>query len=269
MSNLRFTGLLAVCTVLVACDESNRSTRDLTAPELGPAFSIADAGSLEKYAFRADQESPPAALEQLLADLAALGGPSVQQSSGPTECVATLVGTFDRVEVPPGAFCVLVNSIVRQWVHAQDDSRLIIANSQIGGNVKGLSAAAVQLFNSTVEGHVTIDDAGDLALASCFSAGSTIGGNFHCMNNNPAAPRIFVNTIGGELSVVRNVSPPNFIFDVVDNMVSGNTHVSNNAGANPKRVQRNVIAKQLVCQNNDPPFFGGPNVADKAHGQCF
>jgi hypothetical protein len=268
MKRLLFPGIV-VALMLAACQDATRPVGIQKAPSTASA-SVADASTFAQFLVRADADFDAASAADLSAALAALAGPSAAAASGITECVGVLTGTFDKVEVPPGADCVLVSSTVRQWVKADAGSGLLIGFSDVGGNVMGLSPRYAQVgYDSHVGGNMSVDNAGNLVFASCaVFTNATIDGNVTCNNGNPGSPHILTpSTIGGSVDLVSNTGP--FGIRILGSHIGANVHVNNNSGTGLNGVVGNIIANTLVCQNNNLPFVGGPNVAARAQGQCF
>jgi hypothetical protein len=199
-----------------------------------------------------------------------------------------LTGTFDNIEVPPNTVCVLEASIVTHNVTAFAGSRLFIYNSQIGGNVLGLSARVVQLATETTVGsNVDVRNAGDVVypFASCAIQDTEVQGDVSCTRNNPGSPIVRgvaagttppdeppparPVTIHGNVTLEGNVIPPGNVLLLELTTVGNNADVNKNTGGGHKSVQNNTVANKLDCKKNDLPFVGGPNVANKAKGQCF
>ena len=76
-----------------------------------------------------------------------------------------------------------------------------------------------------------------------------------------------VHVNSGSVTVADN-EITDFLF-IQDNVVAGHLKVLRNSGNNPKTVTGNTVGKKIQCFDNDEPFVGGPNVAQKAEGQCF
>jgi hypothetical protein len=90
-------------------------------------------------------------------------------------------GRYDDVEVPPGKICVLQNATVINSVRALVGARLFIRHTQVGGNVQGLAASAIQVSEeTTIAGDMTVLDADDTFFASCSVDNATILGDLTC-----------------------------------------------------------------------------------------
>jgi hypothetical protein len=264
-----FPGILAAL-MLAACQDATRPVGIQKVLRNPSADVQADASTFDRFLVRADADNVAASAEEFSAAIAALGPLTITVASGSTECVGVLTGTFDKVEVPPGAECQLLNSTVRQWVKADAGSGLLIAFSDVGGNVIGLSPSYAQAgYDSHVAGNMQVDNAVTGVFASCaVFTNATIDGNVTCNNGNPGSPRILTpSTIGGSVDLVSNTGP--FGVRILGSHIGANVHVNNNSGTGLNGVVGNTIANTLVCQNNNLPFVGGPNTAARAQGQCF
>ncbi len=182
-------------------------------------------------------------------------------------------GTYDNIEVPPGAVCVLGNVTVTNSVRALAGARLFIQGSEIGGNVKGLDASAVQVSAGThVAGNVNVQGAHDTHFASCAVDDATIDGNLVCADNNPGSPIIRTEqgpvTIGGSVRLVDNMIPAGHVMLMLNAEVAVDADVRRNSGGGFKSVQGNTVAGALTCRKNDAPFTGAPNTAGGFAGQC-
>ena len=205
--------VLAVCAVLVACD--NPSTRDLTAPSPGVTHDAAALGTVARSVTRADgsvSSAPgtsarlslhtPAVSAAVIGTTTVCDQGSVEEDTDenglpngnffPSGGVPS-PGTYDNIEVPPDEVCVLDGVTVTHDVTALAGSRLFIHSSEIGGNVSGLSARVVQLHNeTTVGGNLDVQNGGDVVypFASCSVENTAIQGNLSCTGNNPGSPII-------------------------------------------------------------------------------
>ncbi len=182
-------------------------------------------------------------------------------------------GTYDAIEVPPGAICVLDNVTVTNSVRAFAGSRLFIQGSEIGGHVRGLDASAVQISGGThVVGNVNVQGGHDAFFASCAVDDATIDGNLVCADNDPGSPIIRTEqgpvTVGGSVRLVNNVIPAGFVMLMLNAEVAGDADVRRNSGGGFKSVQGNTIIGVLTCRKNDAPFTGAPNTAGGFAGQC-
>jgi hypothetical protein len=183
-------------------------------------------------------------------------------------------GTFDDVEVPPGMICVLSNSTVTNSVRALAGSRLFIQGSQIGGDVEGLGASAVQVSSeSEIAGDLRVLNADDTFYASCAVENATILGDVTCQANDPGSPIIRAEqgptVIGGSVNFLDNVIPAGHVMLLLNSSIGTDAEVKDNGGPGFKQVSGNTVAGKLQCKKNDATFSGGPNNAGKAKGQCF
>lgn len=201
---------------------------------------------------------------------------SVTATEENMECVGALTGTFHNVTVPPNVLCILFNSIVTGNVTAMENSLLGAFDNQIGGSILGNSADVLQTRNNTVQGNINIKSGGPhpvfLEVEVC---GSIVRGHVHVVDMTgtislgPTFCAPGANTIDEHVHVKNNVIPPGRLLQLRLNTVGTDADISGNTGVGPKAVQTNTVARTLKCENNDPPFVGGPNVADRYKGQCF
>jgi hypothetical protein len=212
-----------------------------------------------------------------------------------TLCEGTLpTGVYDNVVVPEGTFCNLSDSIVRGNVTALERSRLVMVRDEANGNVKGLQQAEVVIVDTEVRGNIKGDKADVVAVIT-----SIVSGNIHIVGANVPGPFgpvsayvhgtrlpqgnihieknttlgvIIGNTVleKGNVKIAENVvHSPIFGLVIRANQVAGNMQVFKNSGPAEKFVQFNDIRAALRCFENTAPFIGGPNLAQKAEGQCF
>jgi len=155
--------------------------------------------------------------------------------------------------------------------------------TQVGGNfhVHGGDAGTTSGFdiNCKVGGNAMIE----LNAGKTFVDAAIVGRQLH-VERNTGPIEVEFNTVGGQIRIEDNIiealctpgftPPPSFGavvcgMSVTGNMVGGNLQVLRNSGDGSKAVQGNIVARRLVCRDNDDPFFGTPNVAASAEGQCF
>lgn len=245
--------VFAAAIVLAACQDATRPTTaeaDLTTPWL--------VGTTETPS---------------LARTSSTTLPSFSISGSDTPCTGILVGTFDNVVVPPGAFCQLT-AIVHGNVKALEKSTLRVINSQVEGNVEGDKADIVQVIGSTVRQNVLIKESTFTPsgfVAAFVGSGTVIlEGNIQVEKNVANAVRIgfglAVNK--GNIKVEDNVVEV-FDISILNTPVAQNLQVFKNNGAGFKQVSGNTAGESIQCKENTPPFIGGPNTAPKKEDQCF
>lgn len=270
MSVRRFSGIFALCVVLAACSD-DATTNAITAPEASFAT-----GS-EVATFLDGAQIP---IPEFVAT-------SSHSDGGETECGApnpgleVLSGTFNRIRVPAGHGCILVNSEVEHDIVVEADTRFATRFVEVGGHIKAENGYVVQLNNTMVEGHIHLRGVGPEPVFFFFEntiCGTTVGGNVIVADGEGTvslSPFTFCgapNDIRGQLDVVNNLIAPaarGRILRVHANSVGFHADVIDNTGDGNKFVQDNSVARQLRCFGNTDPFVGGPNMAGRARGQCF
>jgi len=283
--------MIGVGIGLTGCDGA--SSRDMTAPDPGGVTGPANGAARARVFVRAGGETmsaqavgaDPTGHRSSRRPSTSAGAFAVTAAT--TVCDAGVIdpvdgspeggldgGTYSDIEVPPGAICVLQGVEVTNSVTALAGSRLFIRGSQIGGNVDGLSASAVQVSGeTTIAGDMTVLDADDTFFASCSVDDATIQGNLTCRGNNPGSPIIRAEqgptVIGGTVTLADNVIPGGFVLLLLNASIGANAEVNDNGGAGFKSVAGNTVASKLQCRRNTPTFSGGPNTAGKVKGQCF
>lgn len=298
MSERNAVILVGLCLALAACDGT--PTSDMTAPESkvvtndaravgSPARSIVHrngqvsvtaGGGAGLTALRAAPSATVAGTTQcdlgdIEPELDANGDPIPDQFEFPPPLPS---GTYESIEVPPDAVCVLDGVTVIQSVTAFAGARLFIHSSEIGENVVGLSATVIQVGSGTqIAGDMDMQNASDdltLPFATCAVSDATIDGNLSCTNSNPGSPVVRSEggdavTIGGSVNLADNFILPGHVQLLQNIDIGGNADVNDNTGGGYKEVSNNRVAQKLSCKKNDLPFVGGPNVANKSKGQCF
>jgi hypothetical protein len=167
---------------------------------------------------------------------------------------------------------------LRGDVRAGQNSTILAADIIILGNVVGDKTSQVVVISSTVGKNIVLKEgtgAGALICGTTVEEGNIeikklqsddllVGDEELCARNFGGGNlvlkggiKVSGNTITGELGVDQNSVP------------EGNIQVFKNTGEGTKTVQFNEVGKNLQCFENSPPFVGGPNVAQKAAGQCF
>ena len=196
--------------------------------------------------------------------------PSFSVSAPDMECVGVFPpGTYGNVTVPPGQFCFLRNSIVEGNVKALQDSRLIMDQDEVHGNVEGDKADVVGVFASTIGGSIVAKEA--------VAANAVVQ-----IERNRVRENIIVEKLEGPFLIVdQNTTEVGNIqvmenridqwFFVRVNNVAQDIQVLKNTGpaTGLKQVLLNTAGQSIQCFENDAPFVGGPNQAPKKEGQCF
>jgi hypothetical protein len=279
-----YAGMLMVWAGLAGCGaESPRST---TGPDADPTESGGGPAST-RFLVRANGDRISVSAGHVLGARGTTAAASrTALAVAPTVCDAGFIdpngspeggldgGTYASVEVPPGRICVLSGATVVNSVRALGGARLFIQGSDVGGNVRGMDAAAVQVLGgSQVHGNVNIQGGGDAMFASCAVDDAVIDGDLACTGNDPGAPIIRTEggpvQVGGSIRLVDNVIPAGNVMLLLNATVAGNADVRHNTDGGFKQVMGNAVTGSLVCRKNDAPFTGGPNTAGAIRGQCF
>lgn len=188
-----------------------------------------------------------------------------------TPCAGPLTGMFDNVIVPPGETCTLSNSLVTGNVKALEDSRLVMINNDVRGNVIGEKADVVRMVDNTVGGSISIKEGGPGGGVEVLLLENALtNGNLE-VEKMIGSIEVDHNTVNGNIKVADNLSPGGQRFAIRANNATENIQVFKNRGPDPlvRFVIENIVGEDLQCFDNDLPFIGGPNVAQKAEGQCF
>lgn len=204
--------------------------------------------------------------------------PSLNASGSTTQCVGVLPpGTYENVEVPPGATCRIFDATIRGSVKALQHADLFMGDVQVGGNVEGDKAAFVQMLGGFVNGSIIVKE-GVSPTQGCgvFVSDVVVGeGNVQVEKMTTQCLHVEdVRMLKGNIKVEENNVAPHpvpavFHLRVSNNVGAVNIQIFKNRGLAPKTVQNNQ-ARLLQCFDNDPPFVGGPNPATpQEEGQCF
>ena len=195
---------------------------------------------------------------------------SLSVTAPDVECVGFFPpGTYGNVTVPPGQFCFLRNSVVTGNVKALQDSRLLMDEDEVHGNVEGDKADLVGVFASTVGGSIIAKEAvAEDAVVQIER--NKVRGNIIVEKLAGAFLIVDQNTIeAGNIQVTENKI--NQWFFVRVNNVAQDIQVFKNTGpaTGLKHVVGNIASQSIQCFENDAPFVGGPNEAPRKEGQCF
>jgi hypothetical protein len=200
-----------------------------------------------------------------------VGQPSLAVTRGTTHCVGVLTpGTYDNVEVPPGASCFLTNSTILGSVKALEHARLFMFNDQVRGNVDGDKAAGVQVAASRVGGNIQIKEGTNpFEFGVAVYAGTVLDqGNIQVEKMNTGILIVTTRLEKGSIKIEENTTT-SALFEVTSNSVSGNIQIFKNSGSASKLVSANIAGGAIQCFENQLPFIGGPNTAPTKQGQCF
>ena len=203
-----------------------------------------------------------------------------------TPCVGALSGSFDNVIVPPGATCTLTNSTVSGNVKALEDSRLLIRNSMIDGNVEGDKADIVQIFSGSVRQYILIKEGGpavvppgpspfnvcgfgmDFTPCEALVSGTTVVEGGIQVEKMTGSVLIDSSVKAGNVKVEGNTVNAPEVLIILDSTVDQNLQLFKNVGTGNKLVQGNTVGDNLQCFENDAPFAAPFNTAGSAEGQC-
>jgi hypothetical protein len=252
---------------VVGCRDAGGPDPAVAPPDA--AMSEASLAGVEQFLVRADAADPVAAA-RLTAE-AVSQSLTASSSSNSTECIGTLTGTFDRIVVPPGQTCILVDAVVEKNVDVLQDALLATFTTQVGHNVHGHDADVIQLNSGTqVNGNVEHLDGGNPVFFSYLQFDATVDGQVRVIRNFPDGHILIqLATVGKNLEV-RDNGGSVFGQQVFDSQVGGIFDFWDNTAPGIRAVQFNTVDKKLRCRNNDSPMIGGPNfAAGGSEGQCF
>lgn len=156
-------------------------------------------------------------------------------------CVGTLRGSFDNVNVPSGKSCTLVDSHVKGTVYVRGNASVNVYRTVILGNVQAEGARYVRLYGNgvLVNGSVQIKYG---TQATTINPGTRIGGSVQYVESSG-----FLKIMGARVS--QDVQ----VFE-------------NDGGAS---IYNNIINGNLQCKQNDPPPTGNNNqVGGNKEDQC-
>jgi hypothetical protein len=192
-----------------------------------------------------------------------------------TTCVGFITGVHDNVVVPPGAACTIGGATVLGNVKALRDSTLFTFSSTIRGNIDGDQAEVFQILAGTrVGGNVAVKEGEtDNPIFDVALCGTTVAGSVYVEKMvgevlMGGVPGLCPNTFRQNVLIQDNFLVNNGL-DININSVGQNLQVFKNRGPAPKLIFGNTVGEALQCFENDPPFVGGPNVAQQEQGQCF
>jgi hypothetical protein len=213
--------------------------------------------------------------------LGVLSPPAVAENA---RCVGTLPpGTYDNVVVPRDTDCFLTGATVRGNVTVLRGAALFSNLNRIAGNLEGHRPRFVGSVGDTIGGNVHVTGATgqpgfpfDGLSVNVFVCGAQVtDGNVAVEKSRNGTVVVGTqleacqgNLVAGNIKVEKNFIPPGEFLAVARNTVGGNVQVFENTGQGGKSVIGNVVRQNLQCKRNDEPFFGGPNTARKAEGQC-
>src|SRR4051794_17785354 len=173
-----------------------------------------------------------------------------------TECTGTLTGTFDRILVPAGATCRLVDATVVHNVVVGADASIHTKTSTLG-SFDSRSSAMVRLTDTDVLGDV--DVRGTTGVTVIGSAGCQVD---PLINGNLEVKATLGNVALCDLNVRNNI-----IVDgnagrvgIFGNVVGNNIEVFGNTGP-ANRVRGNTIREKLDCHGNTGRVISDGNTA--------
>jgi hypothetical protein len=167
-------------------------------------------------------------------------------------------------------------------VKALENSRLLIRDSNVQGNVEGDKADIVQIFFSTVREYILIKEGGpaeppaqelnvcgpgaNFTPCEALIVGTTVELGGIQIEKMIGDVLIAAVTVQGNLKVEDNFISG--LLSIRNAAVAGNLQVFKNMGPGAKFVQGNSVGQNLQCFENEPPFVGQGNTAGHAEGQC-
>jgi hypothetical protein len=217
-----------------------------------------------------------------------------------TNCVGSLIQTYDNVVVPPGASCSLAGARVRGNVLVGAGASLSVSSRPMGsgglgaanpsiveGNVQGDNASSLSIFQSRVRGDVQVKGGsggvsffiatvgGNVqleAMAGRISlVAASVGGGLEVTKTTGGIDLVF-NSVAGTIKVADNVVPTRALgagMEINSNRTPADLQVVKNTGPGSKVIVGNQVGHSLQCFGNTASFVGGPNPAAKRQGQCF
>jgi hypothetical protein len=156
-------------------------------------------------------------------------------------CIGTLRGSFDNVNVPPGRNCTLTDSHVKGTVYVRGNASVSVYRTVVLGNIQAEGARFVRLYGSGVfvNGSVQIKYG---TQASTINPGTRIGGSVQYVENSGFL-KIMGTNVGQDVQVFEN-----------------------EGGAS---IYSNIINGNLQCKQNAPPPTGDNNrVGGNKEDQC-
>jgi hypothetical protein len=196
------------------------------------------------------------------------------------------------VNVPAGASCTLVDSIVRNDVKVRQDSYFQATNTDIGGGIwsrdsqtvfveagsgvgdaiQTRNTAQVFVFGSFVGDEIDVSGASDVTNI----CGNRVRWDIEVTNSqqdilvgDPLAVDCAGNRVlKGDIEVERNNTDVELVV-AGNRIVRGDLEVNRNQGTSDKRVSDNRGGDTIVCRDNASPFTAANNTDfDDTRGQC-
>ena len=158
-----------------------------------------------------------------------------------TTCRGTLSGTYDNINVPPGANCTVRNSHVKGNIYVRGNASLNVHQTVIVGNIQAEGARYVRLHGTgvSVNGSVQVKYG---TAATTINPGTRIGGSVQYVESSG-----FLQILGAR--------------------VGQDVQVFENEGG--ASIHNNVINGNLQCKQNEPEPTGNNNkVGGNKEDQC-
>ena len=156
-------------------------------------------------------------------------------------CIGTLRGSFDNVNVPSGKNCTLIDSHVKGTVYVRGNASLNVSRTVIVGNIQAEGARYVRLNGTgvSVNGSVQIKYG---TAATTINPGTRIGGSVQYVESSGFL-KILGARVGQDVQVFEN-----------------------EGGAS---IYNNIINGNLQCKQNEPEPTGDNNkVGGNKEDQC-
>jgi hypothetical protein len=203
-------------------------------------------------------------------------GPSFQEGSSDFSCSGLVVdGTFQNVLVPSGESCEMFGSTVRGNVTVFEDADLFMSvfededfnflPSSVGGNLKALEGAQVEVAEISIEGNFEADKASLVIIHATEVGGNVVikGSSDFGGEGLPGKIVLSRSEVEGNVQLFEN--PANS--EVELNEFGQNLQVFKNQGVT--QIFANTVGGNLQCFDNEPdPITVGNTVSGNTDGEC-
>jgi hypothetical protein len=220
--------------------------------------------------------------------VAALGAvPAPVMAAPATVCTGTLSGgTYDAIDVPAGATCILQGVTVDRNVRVAEGARFGAYDSNLNLNVFARDARAVRIIDTPVLGEINLQRTTHAIVIG--SSGCAVDpladGNITLLDNdatiaicevtvrnitlhgNTNRIGVFRNTVTNEITLTGNTDTA---VRIHHNRVGGNIVASSNDYSKVIAIKKNTVEGNINCHNNVlDPTIGGNTVGGQYLGEC-